>query len=442
MASLLVKNGKVVTADAEFEADVLVRDREIVSVASHLEPLDDKTEVIDASGLLVLPGGIDAHVHMELPVGGGMESSDDFETGSRAALAGGTTTIIDFVTPERGQSLIEAAELRKKAAEKSRCHTRFHMSVTQWNDRTKDELKQCAENGFTSVKVYMAYKDVIGLDDFSILKVMETAADIGMTVMTHCENGDAVTFLQRKLIGEGKTAPRFHPVSRPPAVEAEAVKRAIMMAGITGCPLYIVHVSTMEAVKEISRAVLGGQTALFAETCPHYLFLDESEYQRPGFDGAAFVMSPPLREKYHQEALWDAIKNGYIQTAATDHCPFHLKGQKERGLNDFTRIPNGAAGVEHRMMLLYRYGVLENKINLRQFVDLTSTQPAKIFGLYPQKGTIAVGSDADLVLWDPEAETVISAKTHHQRCDTTIYEDKKIKGLPHAIILNGTAVTP
>ena len=441
MSSILIKNGRIVTASDSFAADILVIEDKIKGIGKDLEAVDSNTEVIDASGLYVLPGGIDAHVHMELPLGDGLFSCDDFESGTRAALAGGTTSIIDFVTPQRGQSLIEAVEERKKLAEKSLCHYRLHMSVTEWNPRVPAEMKQCLEQeGMTSVKVYMAYKESVGLDDGELLQVMETAAGLGLLVMVHCEHGEAVGFLQKKFIREGKTGPRYHPLSRPPEVEGEAVNRALMMAKITCCPIYIVHVSTREAVERIAGARETGRQ-VFAETCPHYLLLDDSEYKRPGFAGAAYVMSPPLRPKGHGDALWKAIKNGVIQTAATDHCPFHMKDRKERGRDDFTRIPNGVAGVEHRMVLLYRYGVLENKITLKQFVDITAEQPARIFGLYPQKGTIAVGSDADILLWDPQAEDVISAATHVQHCDTTIYEGFPIKGKPYIVIAGGKQIT-
>jgi len=443
MPAILIKNGEVLTGSERKVVDVLVLDGKIKAVGPELDAVDSHTEVIDATGRYVLPGGIDPHVHMELPVGGGMYSSDDFESGTRAAIAGGTTTIIDFVTPEKGQRLMEAARERKALAAKSLCDYGLHMSVTCWTPRTPEELKLCAESeGMTSVKLYMAYKKTIGLEDDNIKKVMRAAARLNMLAMVHCEHGNAVTYLQKRFISEGKTEPRFHPLSRPPEVEVEAAKRAVRMAEDTGCRLYIVHVSTGEVLADIERAAMSAKSkkrnlSVWAETCPHYLLLDEREYLRPGFETAAYVMSPPLRPGKNRAQLWRGIKTGRIQSVGTDHCPFHLKGQKERGLEDFTLIPNGVAGVEHRLMLLYRYGVLENRITPEQWVDITSTQPAKLFGLYPRKGTIAVGSDADIVIWDPGAEDVISAVNHHQNCDTTIYEGFRVKGKPCIVITNG-----
>jgi dihydropyrimidinase len=440
MAAVLIKNGCVVTATTSLDADVLIEKGKIKKIASGLEPTGTPTRVIDAAGFYILPGGIDPHVHMELPAGGGQFSADDFETGTRAAIAGGVTTIIDFVTPERGQPLDEAAVLRKKLAEKSLCDYALHMSVTRWSSRTAEEMKQCLRrHGMSSVKIYMAYKDAIGLNDDEILNLMDAAAELGVLVMVHCEHGEAVDFLQKKLIARGKRQPRYHPLSRPPIVEEEAVKRAMVMASLTGCSLYIVHVSTRGALREI-RAALDPGLPVLAETCPQYLLLDEREYQRPGFEGAAYVMSPPLRTGRDRQALWKAIQDGVIKTVATDHCPFNMKGQKDRGADDFRKIPNGAAGVEHRMMLLYRYGVLENKISINRFVEVLSEQPAKIFGLYPRKGIIAEGSDADIVLWDPGKKGIISARDQLQNCDTSIYEGFEIKGGPHLVMLRGVIV--
>jgi dihydropyrimidinase len=311
------------------------------------------------------------------------------------------------------------------------------MSVTSWNERIASEMEQCRDKeGMVSVKVYMAYKETIGLDDDDILKVMDAAARLNLLVMVHCEHGETIRYLQRKFIAEGKRAPMYHPLSRPPEVEAEAVMRAVMMAKAAGCSLYIVHVSTQGSLMEIEKAVKSGQP-VFAETCPHYLLLDEAEYRRPGFEGAAYVMSPPLRTEEHRDALWKAIRSGTIRAIATDHCPFNMKGQKDKGRDDFTLIPNGVAGVEHRMSLLFTYGVSMNRLTLSQFVDMTAEGPAKIFRLFPQKGIIAPGSDADIVLWDPRAESVISAGAHLHHCDTSIYEGFPIKGKPRIVIING-----
>lgn len=437
MSSLLIKKGNLVSESAISRGDILTVDGKIAAVQAGLEKPHPDTTVIDADGLYVFPGGIDPHVHMELPLGNGLVSADDFESGTRAALAGGTTSIIDFVTPERGQSLLEALRKRKAAAGKSLCDYGLHMSLTAWNDGIAAEMETCVrQEGISSFKVYMAYKETVGLEDREIIAVMETAAGLNARVTVHCEHGDLVSYLQKKFIRRGRTGPEYHPLSRPPEVEEEAVSRALLLARTTQCPLYIVHVSTGGAAKEIEKARAAGQPVQ-AETCPHYLLLDESRYRLPGFDGARYVMSPPLRPASHISELWRACRQGTIQAVGTDHCPFNFKGQKERGRHDFTKIPNGVAGIEHRLALLYTYGVLENRISLQQFVELTAVNPARIFGLYPRKGSLQVGADADLVLWDPQLEDVISAATHHHHCDTSIYEGLLINGKPRIVITDG-----
>ncbi len=436
MDSLLIKNGKIVTDSEIFSGDILIADGKIHAIGQKLEKLNAQTQILDASGLQIFPGGIDPHVHMELPVGGTV-SSDDFASGTAAALAGGSTTIIDFVTPERNQSLIEALRERQKLAQKSLCDYGLHMSITSWSDSIKKEVQQCVEEeGISSFKVYLAYKETVGLEDRDLLLAMDAAAQLGVLITAHCEHGDAISYLRKKLLAEGKTEPRFHAASRPPEVEREAIVRALTLANVTGAALYVVHVSTKEAAEEIAAARIRGQRA-FGETCPHYLLLDETVYNRPAREAAVYIMSPPLRPSGHKEALWQALSKGTLQTVGTDHCPFNLKGQKDRDLSDFTKIPNGVAGVEHRLELLYSYGVRAGKMSLNQFVAVTATNPAKIFGLYPQKGTIAVGSDADLVIWNPEKEGVISARTQIQNCDTSIYEGFKIKGQPELVVANG-----
>lgn len=439
MAFLLIKNGQIVTDSDSFQGDILIDDGKIQAIGRELEKPDLKTQVLDASGLLIFPGGIDPHVHMELPVAGTV-SSDDFESGTRAALAGGTTTIIDFVTPERGQPLLEALQGRKELAGKSVCDYGFHMSLTAWNETIRREMETCVrEEGIPSFKVYLAYKETVGLEDRDLIAVMDTAARLGALVTAHCEHGDLVTYLSKKLLAAGRTEPRSHALSRPPEVEREAVVRALTFAKLTGAQLYIVHVSTKEAVREIARAQAKGRP-VFAETCPHYLLLDAREYDRSPAAAAAYIMSPPLRPPEHKAALWDALKNGTLQTVGTDHCPFNLKGQKDRDLSDFTKIPNGVAGVENRLELLFTAGVLRKHISLRQFVRVTSANPAKIFGLFPRKGSVSVGADADLVLWNPAAQEIISAETQKQRCDTTIYEGFKIRGKPETVIAKGHIV--
>ena len=435
MNSLLIKNGLIVTAEQTFIGDILTTGKKIATVGQNLSTPDSRTKVIDASGLLVMPGGIDPHVHFELPVGNNVVSSDDFYTGTRAALAGGTTTVIDFVTPEPGQSLIDALTQRKKQAKKSACDYGLHISVTHWRDSIEEELRTCAEMGTSSVKIYLAYKETIGLEDRDIINVMAAAARLNMPVLAHCEHGDLISWMRNRLIAEGKTAPKFHALSRPTSFEAEAINRALLMAETTGCPLYIVHISTKQGVAALRAARERGVSAS-GETCPHYLLLDEESYNLPAQEAVKVVMSPPLRPQSHQQPLWDALEDGALSCVATDHCPFTLQ-QKLAGIDDFSKIPNGVAGVEHRLSLLYTFGVKAGKMSPQRFVDVVSTGPAKLFGLYPRKGALQPGSDADIVLWDPNADETISAQSMRQNCDYTIYEGLRITGKPATVISGG-----
>ncbi|MCA9783376.1 MAG: dihydropyrimidinase [Candidatus Delongbacteria bacterium] len=436
MASILIRNGQLVSALDTVRGDILVQDGTIKAIGTGLSTLDASTRVIDAGDLLVFPGGIDAHVHMELPFMGGV-SADDFETGTAAGVAGGTTTIIDFVIPDRNQDLLDGlAQWREKSA-KSVADYAFHMAVTWFGPKTAAEMAHCVQHeGITSFKTFMAYKGAIGVDDTELIQVMQTAKGLGALVTAHCEHGDMVLALQEKLFNQGLTAPKYHALSRPSPLEGEATSRAIMLARMTGTPLYIVHVTCREALNAISEARLRGQT-VFGETCPQYLILDDRVYDTPDFEGAAYVMSPPIRPLGHQEALWAGLKAGVIQTVATDHCPFNQCGQKDKGRDDFRMIPNGAAGIQHRLALMYTHGVGGGQIDLNQFVDLNSTRPAKLFGMYPRKGALAVGSDADIVLWDPTLQSTISARTHHHRVDRSIFEGFETKGGPVYVIANG-----
>ena len=409
----------------------------IETIGSNLQT-SDKTKIIDASDYYVLPGGIDPHVHMQLPVGHSV-SADNFITGTRAAIAGGTTTIIDFVTPERNESLLKSLSKRKKLAEHSWCDYGLHMSVTSWTPQIEREISHCLKEGIPSFKIYMAYKDSIGLDDFDILSAMNCIAKSKGLVLCHCEHGESIEYLQTKFISDAKTDVQYHPLSRPPAVEEEAVCRAILFSNLTTCPLYIVHVSTKEALLHIA-AAKRKKNHIFAETCPHYLLLDQGNYFLSGNRGMAYVMSPPLRSRDHLAALWNSFENKIIDTIATDHCPFNRNVQQNGGAVDFTKIPNGVAGVEHRLALLYTFGVLKKRITINKLVDLCCTRPAQIFGLYPRKGAILEKADADLVLWDPNAQTFISAKTHQHHCDTSIFEGFKITGKPDMVILNGEII--
>jgi len=435
---LLIINGTIINADSTQVTDILCNDGKIVEIGKKIKPDPTIDSTINAAGCYVIPGGIDPHVHMHLPSPAGY-SSDDFLTGSKAALYGGTTTIIDFVTPKKGQSLANAIQLRKEEAQNCLTNYSFHVSPIEWRDSVEEEILDCINNeGFKSFKVYMAYKDSIGLNDDVLLKIMKAVGKSGGMVTAHCELGDDIEKLRNELENENKLSVQYHPISRPAKLEAEAVKKAIELAKEAECPLYIVHVSTKESLKYISEAQKNNQDVI-AETCPQYLLLDDSKYQGNFDQVAAYVMSPPLRKKEDNDALWKAINNNTIKTIGTDHCPFTLT-QKRAGKNDFRKIPNGAGGVEHRLALIFTYGVIKEKINLNQFVALTSTNAAKIFGMYPAKGIIAEGSDADIVIWNPKKENIISAVTNHQNCDLNIYEDLKIKGSPKYLILNGKIV--
>jgi dihydropyrimidinase len=434
---ILIKNGTIVNTDKSFGADILIINGKIAKIGTPLTATAPNTKIIDASGKYIFPGGIDPHVHLHLPGPAGF-SSDDFYTGSKAALYGGTTFFIDFVTPRKGQGLIEALHDRKKEASSSLIDHTFHVSPVEWRDSMTEEIKACVTEGITSFKIYMAYLDTIGLKDKDIQKVMKAVAEAGGMITVHCELGEEVDRLRKEFIKNGQISPKYHPLSRPNYVESEAVKKAIDFANEAGCPVYIVHVSTKESLEHIKKAQQKGQK-VFAETCPHYLLLDDSKYLGEFANTAPFVMSPPLRKKEDNEALWQALADGTIQTVGTDHCPFTLD-QKKYGIHDFTKIPNGAGGIEHRMALLFTFGVLKNRINLNRFVELISTNPAKIFGLYPKKGAVKIDSDADIVIWNPERENIISAKTHHQNYDINIFEGIHTKGEAEIVIVGGDIV--
>ncbi len=434
---LLIKNGTVVTASDRWVGDVRCRDGAIAEVGAGLagEPGE---EVVDASDLLVFPGGVDPHVHMELPVAGTVSSDDFDETGTAAALAGGTTTIIDFVHPERGEGFLEALAARRREAAKAVADYGLHMAVTWWGDATAAEMAACVERGVPSFKIYLAYKATVGLDDDDVVRVLAAAAELPALVLVHAEHGEMVEHLRDRMAAEGHTSPRWHAASRPPELEGEATNRAAVLAGTAGASLYVVHVTCRQSVAALAAARARGWP-VSGETCPQYLLLDDSVYERPGFEGAAFVCAPPLRPADHAPALWEALEHGDLEIVATDHCPFTME-QKRLGADDFRKIPGGAAGVEHRLALLYTHGVGEGRFDEHRFVDLVSTRPAKRFGLYPRKGEIAPGSDADLVLWDPEATATISAATHHHRCDRTPFEGFSVQGQPAVVIAGGRVV--
>lgn len=438
--SLLIKNGEIVTATDRYVADVFVKDGCIAGIGRDLASQGAAGETIDAAGQFVFPGFIDPHVHMELPFMGTV-SADNFETGTASGLAGGTTCIIDFCIPNRGQSMLEALAAWKEKSKKAVADYTYHMAITGWGDTSAEEMRKVVEQeGITSFKVFMAYKGAFMVDDGELYKVMQTAGKLGAVVTVHAENGDAVWHLQKELVAKGNLGPEYHPVSRPSSVEGEATNRALMMARLNGATAYIVHMTCRESVEALVRAKLEGQHC-YGETCPQYLLLDDTVFTKPNFEGSSYVMSPPIRPAHmgHHDALWRGLSNGLLDSVGTDHCPF-LFEQKRMGKDNFTMIPNGAAGVEDRLQLMYTYGVCEGRFDVQRMVQLGSTNPARIFGLYPRKGTVAVGADADLVIYDPTTTGTRSAKTHFSKCDRSIFEGFKVKGQPTTVISNGKVV--
>jgi dihydropyrimidinase len=435
--SILIKGGTVVSATGAVAADVLV-DGEIISAVAAPGVLSDADEVIDATGKYVLPGGIDVHTHMEMPFGG-TSSADTFETGTVAAAFGGTTTIVDFAVQAKGTSLLATLDKwHEKADGNCAIDYGFHMIVSDVNDTTLKEMDACIANGVTSFKMFMAYPGVFYATDGEILLAMQKAAQTGATIMMHAENGIAIDQLVAQALGRGDTDPLYHGLTRPPELEGEATSRAIQLAKVTGAPLYIVHLSAAQALAAVTQARDAGQN-VFAETCPQYLFLTLDDLARPDFEGAKYVCSPPLRPAEHGAALWRGLRTNDLSVVSTDHCPFCFKGQKELGIGDFAKIPNGMPGVEHRMDLLHQ-GVLRGEITLSRWVEIAATTPARMFGLYPRKGVIAAGSDADIVVYDPAAAQTLSAATHHMNVDYSAYEGWEITGRVDATLSRGRVV--
>ncbi|MWV17827.1 dihydropyrimidinase [Pseudomonas sp. L-22-4S-12] len=435
---LLIRGGTVVTHEESFRADVLCVDGRIAALGTDLG-VPGGTEVVDAGGLLVMPGGIDPHTHMELPFMGTV-ASEDFYSGTAAGLAGGTTSIIDFVIPNPQQSLLEAFGAWRGWAEKSAADYGFHVAITWWSEQVREEMGVLVrEHGINSFKHFMAYKNAIMAADDTLVASFERCLELGAMPTVHAENGELVDHLQRKLLAQGLTGPEAHPLSRPAQVEGEAASRAISIAGTLGVPLYLVHVSTADAVEQIRLARRQGQP-VYGEVLPGHLLLDDSVYRHPDWQVAAgHVMSPPFRPAQHQQALWQGLQSGDLQTTATDHCCFCAE-QKAAGRDDFSKIPNGTAGIEERMAVLWDEGVNSGRLSMHEFVAITSSNTAKLFNLFPRKGAVRVGADADLVLWDPEGTRLISARTHHQNVDFNIFEGKTVRGIPRHTISQGRLV--
>jgi dihydropyrimidinase len=433
--SILIKGGRIVTAADDYVADLYVEDETVTLIGESLDQPADK--VIDATGKYVLPGGVDPHTHLDMPFGGTV-TIDDVESGQTSAAFGGTTCHVDFIIQPPGMSFSAAFdEWKAKANGKQVIDMGYHMAVTDLKEGgTLEELAALPDQGITSYKLFMAYKGALMVDDETLFKVMQVAAETGALVMVHAENGDAIDVLVKEALAEGKTEPHYHALTRPPETEGEATNRAIQLARVAGCKLYVVHVSCRESVEPIELAREKGWD-VWGETCTQYFFIDESYLEQPDFEGAKYVYTPPPRAKENQEVLWRAVGNDVLSVISTDHCAFLWDGQKTLGKDDFSKIPNGAPGLENRLQMIHEHGVRAGRISLNRMVELLSTNPARYFGLYPRKGTIAVGSDADLVVFDPECKMTISAGTHHSKSDYNLFEGTEVKGAPEVVLLRG-----
>ncbi|MFF9351994.1 dihydropyrimidinase [Streptomyces sp. NPDC014734] len=438
MTRTLITGGLVITASDELHADVLVEGGRVVAMATHGSHGWTADRVIDATRKYVIPGGVDAHTHMEMPFGGTL-ASDTFETGTLAAAWGGTTTIVDFAIQPRGGSLVEGLDAwHEKADGKCAVDYAFHMIMSDVNESSLKEMDALVSAGVTSFKLFTAYPGVFLSDDGQILRAMQRAASNGGLVMTHAENGLAIDVLVEQALARGERDPRHHGEVRKALLEAEATHRVIRLSQVAGAPLYVVHVSAQEAVAELARARDEG-LPVFGETCPQYLFLSTDNLAEPGFEGAKYVCSTPLRPVEHQAALWRGLRTNDLQVVSTDHCPFCFKGQKELGRGDFSKIPNGMPGVENRMDLLHQ-AVVDGHISRRRWIEIACAAPARMFGLYPKKGTIAPGADADIVVYDPHAKQVMSARTHHMNVDYSAYEGKRVTGRVETVLSRGVPV--
>lgn len=434
----IIKNGTIVTASDTYQADICLENGVVSQIGINLSI--QGSDVIDASGRFLFPGGIDPHTHLEMPFGGTV-SKDDFETGTIAAAFGGTTTVIDFCLTSKGKPLKSAIQTwHAKSKNKAVIDYGFHLQIVETNEAVLDELPEVIEEeGITSFKVFMAYKHQFQADDETLFRTLVAGKELGALVMVHAENGDVIDYLVKKALSEGKTDPIYHALTRPPEAEGEATGRAAILTGLANSQLYVVHVSCDEAARKIAEARSKG-IDIWGETCPQYLVLDQTYLEKENFEGAKYVWSPPLREKWNQDALWNALKSGQLQTLGSDQCSFDFNGQKELGKGNFSLIPNGGPMIEDRVSILFSEGVKKGRLSLNQFVDITSTRAAKLFGLFPKKGTIAVGSDADIVIFDPTVERIISAETHHMAVDYNAFEGMKIIGEPVSVLSRGEFV--
>jgi dihydropyrimidinase len=433
--ALLIKNGEIITASERFIGDILCEGEFIAALGQNLSP-PSGAEIIDARGKYVFPGFIDPHVHIHLPFMGTF-AKDTYETASQAALVGGTTTLIEMICPAKSDSAAAAfSEWMNKAQGHSACEFTFHMGVTRWDSQTEQDLRDIVKAGIASFKIFLAYQGAFDVSDQELYCILRLARELGVIVTAHTENATLVAELQKDLIRRGKTGPEYHEPSRPVQAEAEGVHHLMTFAELTGAHIYIVHLSCEEALREALAARARG-VCVWIETLIQYLVLDKSHAELPNFEGAKYVMSPPLRDAKNQPILWRALRNGEISTLATDHAPFDFRGQKEMGRDDFTKIPNGIPSLQDRVNLLHTYGVLTGKIDLHRMVDMASTQAAKIFGLFPRKGTMQVGADADLVIYDPRYQSVISATTHKLAVDYSAFEGWAIQGRPETVMVRG-----
>ena len=433
--SVLIKNGRIITAADDYVADVFIDGERISLIGESLDNAADT--VIDAAGKYVLPGCIDPHTHLDMPFGGTV-TIDDVESGQTSAAFGGTTCHVDFCIQPHGTSFSDAlADWKSKADGKQVIDMGYHIAVTDLREGgSLEELASLPDQGITSYKLFMAYKGALMVDDETLFKTMEVAADTGALVMVHAENGDAIDVLVKRALADGHTEPHWHALTRPPETEGEATNRAIQLARVAGAPLYVVHVSCREAVEPIALAREKGWD-VYGETCTQYFFVDYTFLERPNFEGAKFVYTPPPRDRANQEILWNAVRNDVLSAISTDHCAFNWDGQKTLGKDDFSKIPNGGPGIENRLQMIHHFGVRKGRISLNRMVELLATNPAKLFGLYPRKGTLAVGSDADVVVFDPERTVTISAKTHHSRVDYNLFEGTEVQGSPDVVLLRG-----